>query len=698
MNNTQTTPVCWWGRIGAQAALLLALVVFLAACAGAPDVPAVPDDEGPLVSTAVPTAAGTPEAATPADDNAASSTGRFLSEPFLQLPTADAVRVVWFTDFEGSQHTLTYTSDDEPVTVEATTTRMTRMYEDADSTLADRTYSELTGRDVWRHEAVASDLQPDQRVPYTVASTTDAGNTLVSAEYTLQPLPSPGTAMQILLTSDQQNRQMSAANFQQVADTVGMVDAVFFAGDLVDYPHRASEWFDRFDAAWLDEPGEPGEPAYPAARPAFFPAMQGTYQELFPEFPYTGGPILQHAPLFGTIGNHEVPGRWRPDEHTINEMDNDPQPRWYAEIRYEQQQEQINPEDDPAVREQWIRDNSYEFTAYREMWSHPDDGPRGEEYYAYQIGDVFLISMNVSRVWRNWEISPETRGKFTESAEWLNNPDEWGFGDMWFETFDEGSQQYAWLVDVLESEAFQNARYQVVMGHQNAFGLGDNVVPALADRAVTILYDDAGEEASITRRWPGDQDRWERDIEPLLGSITEIRYAYPVADDVWKNDIEPLLLEHGVDLVLNGHSHVWNRAEVDGMHYLETSNVGNTFGAYYSDDVGTVAERASWASTFWEELESDNPRWDPANYPKTGDIHGREPIFPTEFNPMAELDPLEENNRPLPFVSSNNLTVFSILDTARGTVSSYVFDTRDPTGEARLFDQFVLGNEAAAAP
>jgi hypothetical protein len=676
----------------------------LAACASAPSEEEAPADTASEKQTPADTSAAAPEATTEAtaeatDEAAApeSGTGRLLSEPFLQLPTADSVRVVWFTDFPGSAHTLTYAPNGEPVTVEATTTRMSRMYEDADSTVADQTYSELTERDVWRHEAVATGLQPDQRVPYSVASTTEAGTTLTSGEYSLQPLPSAGTATQILLTSDQQNRQMSAANFQKVMETVGPVDAVFFAGDLVDYPHRASEWFDRYDPAWLETPGEEGQPAYPATRPAFFPALQGTYQEIFPEFPYTGGAILQHAPLFGTIGNHESPGRWRPDEHTINEMDNDPQPRWYAEMRYEQQAEEINSESDPEVREQWIRDNSYEFTAYREMWSHPDDGPRGEEYYAYQIGDVFLISMNVSRVWRTWDISPDSRGKFTESVETLNNPDEWGFGDMWFETFAEGSEQYNWLVEVLESEEFQNARYQVVMAHQTTFGLGDNAIPALANRTVTITYEDDGEEASTTLVWPVDQDRWESDVEPLLGSIIGVRYDYPIADDVWKNDIEPLLLENGVDLVLNGHSHLWNRTEVDGMHYLETSNVGNSFGAYYRDDQGIVAERGS-GNSFREELASPRSPWNPADYPSNGDLHGREPIFPTEFNPMAELDPLPEDNRPLPFVSSNNLTTFSILDTSTGSVSSYVFDTRDPASETRLFDQFVLGEEAAATP
>ncbi len=639
----------------------------------------------------VPTEAPTEAPTTVADEPLPAE--RFLSAPLLQLPTADSVIVVWYTSFEGSDHQLTYTPQDgTPVTVAASSSRLPRLYEDADSRMRGVTFTELTEREVWRHEATATGLAPNTRVPYTVSSTTSDGTVLASDEFTLQPLPTTGTPLKILLTSDQQNRQMAAANFQKVVETVGLVDAVFFAGDFVDFPNRASEWFDRYDPAWLEQPGEAGQRAFAGARPAFFPSMQGYYQELFPEFPYNGGAILQHAPLFGSIGNHEVPGRWKPDTNTLNQMDNDPQPRWYAEMRYGQQQAEINPNNDPAVREQWIQDNSYEYSNYLAMWNHPDEGPQGEAYYAYQIGDVFLISMNVSRMWRTWEVKPESRGKFSERRDELSNPDAWGFGDMWFETFNEGSEQYEWLREVLASEAFQNARYRMVMAHQSPFGVGDNVIPVMADPVATIFYTDAaGITQTLQATLPFTPEQWQETVMPLLGSITEIRYEYPLENDVWRNDIEPLLVESGVDLVLTGHSHLWNRAQVGAMHYLETSNVGNTFGGYYADDGGIVSERADYVETFWAELESPTSRWNPINYPRTGDGHGRAPIFPTEFNPMAELEPLAENNRPLPYLSSNNLTAFSILETGTGVVSSYVFDTRNPASEVRLFDQFTLG-------
>jgi hypothetical protein len=41
-------------------------------------------------------------------------------------------------------------------------------------------------------------------------------------------------------------------------------------------------------------------------------------------------------------------------------------------------------------------------------------------------------------------------------------------------------------------------------------------------------------------------------------------------------------------------------------------------------------------------------------------------------------------------VASNDITVFSILDSASGVVRSYRFDTRDPGSPVVLFDEFPL--------
>ncbi len=595
--------------------------------------------------------------------NTFQSSSVILTDPMLQLPEADRVRVVWFTEELGNRHEVVYGARMDQV-APATSTRMTRMYEDGNSEI-EEPVDTVQEREVWRHEAIVSGLEQNVRVPY-VARSIFGSAVYQSEQFMLQPLPAQNQGIRVLLTSDQQNRPMSPANFQKVVETVGPVDAVFYAGDFVDNPHRASEWFDRNNEG----------------RPAFFPAMQGRFQELFPEHPFTGGEILQNAWMFGTIGNHESPGRWRPDEQTINQMDGDPQPRWFAEMRYDQL-------GITADREQWVRDNSYEFTTYFEMWEHPDDGPEGESYYAIRLGNVFLISMNVNRVWRNW--NPNIRGKFTEALEHLNNPEEWGFGDMFFAEYGPGSEQYEWLRSVLESEAFRTADYRVVLGHQTMFGLGDNALPVMANPVVTIEYEQDGQRRTLPEfTYPVTRTFWESTIQPLVDAeaITYIRYEYPVENDLWRNHIEPLLLDHGVHLVHTGHSHLWNRAAVDGLNYIETSNVGNTFGVGYDG----FADRAPWAvfptEDRWNERVEPHTdlTWDATDYLRTGDAHDREPIAPTEFNPHGAWTDAGD----MPLVSSNDFTVFSILDSESGMVSSYVFDTRDPDSEVILMDQFHL--------
>ena len=45
----------------------------------------------------------------------------------------------------------------------------------------------------------------------------------------------------------------------------------------------------------------------------------------------------------------------------------------------------------------------------------------------------------------------------------------------------------------------------------------------------------------------------------------------------------------------------------------------------------------------------------------------------------------------MPYIASNDITVFSIFNTKTGTVSSYRYDTRQPGSDAVKFDEFELG-------
>ena len=137
--------------------------------------------------------------------------------------------------------------------VPATTTKLSRMLEDDDSELpagltaelGEPTASGVRARNVWRHEAVASSLIAGKRNPYFVESVNDSAQRFRSNVYTLQPKPAIGQRVRVLLTSDQQNRAVSGANYEKVEEVSGLLDAVFFAGDFVDHPNRASQWFDR---------------------------------------------------------------------------------------------------------------------------------------------------------------------------------------------------------------------------------------------------------------------------------------------------------------------------------------------------------------------------------------------------------------------------------------------------------------------
>ena len=180
------------------------------------------------------------------------------------------------------------------------------------------------------------------------------------------------------------------------------------------------------------------------------------------------------------------------------------------------------------------------------------------------------------------------------------------------------------------------------MFHHPPHSLGGNVVPPYTD----------------------PQQRLEQDA---TGQIT-VKYEYPQKQDYIMRDLVPLIEAAGVQLVFYGHSHLWNRfVSSTQTHYLESSNVGNSYGAH---------------------LFADQKRQVPENYQEKyaaiGDPNGLDPVMPN----MAPL--VGENGEKLPYIASNDISVFSIFDTKTGTVSSYRFDTREPGSPAVKFDEFAL--------
>lgn len=552
---------------------------------------------------------------------------RLLSDPFLQFPTENSVRVVWFTEFPGVRHTVNYGSDLERVAI-ASTTQLSRTREDQKSRVGNQTegnpvYRKPTPRSVWRHEAEITGLTPGVRVPYRVNSIKNNDINISSEIFTLAPTPPPTTPLKILLTSDHQLKPMTAANLQKVAETAD-IDAVFIAGDLVDFPDRASEWFD-------DNRGG-----------AFFPGLQGkanyVLEKKGTKTTYRGGQLIQNAPLFPAIGNHEIMGRFS-TETDLNAQFNDAYPRFAAERLYQQKAETINPQNDPKIKAEWIKNNSFNSDTYDEIFSLPNGD---KNYYAVTFGDVRLVVLYATNIWRVPRLDADARGRYREREADFNRPENWGYGQHIFEAIAAGSEQYRWLQRELESPEFQQAKYKVVMFHHPPHSLGDNIVPAYTDPVQIKDSDNSG-------------------------NLTMIRYEYPKNQDYLIRDIIPLLEKAGVQLVYYGHSHLWNRfVGGNGINFLESSNVGNSYGAF-------LGEKRRFVPPAFTET-----------YTASGDPNGLEPVTPTLY-PI-----LGEDGKPQPYIASNDITVFSILDTENGTVSSYYFDTRKPESKVVKFDEFAL--------
>jgi hypothetical protein len=579
---------------------------------------------------------------------------QLLTDPFLQLPTVNSVRVVWFTEFAGMQHFVDYGETfDRRVT--ATTTKLSRSREDSSSRWSAKRWVKSTPskaepasqtkvpidpktfeRSIWRHEANVTGLSPKQRLPYRVTSVLAQGQTVTSRAFTLAANPAPGQGLKILLTSDHQLKPMVAANLQKVQETIGRVDGVFAAGDLINVSDRASEWFDD------------------GAGGAFFPALQGRASyELGPEGQktiYRGGELIQHAPLFAAIGNHEVMGRFSMTT-SLSEQYVDAVPRSVAsDSRSDSTSDSTS---DSKANLQQLKNESFNTDTYEEIFTFPDTSPGGKQYYAVTFGDVRLVVLYATNKWQPPGLEA-ARTKYREADQTLNSPKRQGHGQFIFEPILKGSPQYKWLTQELNSAEFKQAKYKVVMFHHPPHSLGDNVVPAYTD-PLPIMAKNAD------------------------GQVKSLRYEYPKATDYLIRDVVPLLERSGVQLVFYGHSHLWNRfVNPQGMHFLESSNVGNSYGAYVDDKPRNVPTNAQAQQILGEPLAF------PDDYAVMGDPYGLQPIVPT-------IAPLKSaNGKQMPYIASNDITVFSILDTGKGDVTSYRFDTREPKQNVIKFDQFEL--------
>lgn len=550
---------------------------------------------------------------------------QLLSDPFLQLPTADSVQVVWFTEWEGIEHQVRYGDALERVAI-ATSSQLSRTREDPQSKIPFPP-AQTQPRPIWRHQATVTGLLPGQRLPYQVISRVAQARSVESAIFSLSPLPKAQQPLKILLTSDHQLMPLVSANLQKVVETVGQIDAVFLAGDLVNTADRASEWFDD------------------KRNGAFFPCLQGKAQYRLKkdstETIYAGGAIIQNAPLFPAIGNHEVMGRWS-KTLPLNEQFKDAVPRDRSSQPSDQSLSKTISSEFSKITEE-VKNKSFNTDTYQQIFSLPLNPSGHSRYYALTYGNIRLIVLYVTNIWRSPQVKDTVKGRYQEAVQDFNKPERWGHGQHIFEAIAPNSPQYRWLQAELASPEYAQARYKVVMFHHPPHTLGDNIVPAYSDPVQSIRRDEQGK-------------------------ISAIRYDYPLEQDQIIQHLVPLLEKAGVHLVYFGHSHLWNRfTSPAGIHFLESSNVGNSYGAHLAGNPRSIPrDRSS------------------ENYRPYGDPNGLDPIIPT----IAPL--LDEKGQTLPYIASNDITVFSILDTATGSISSYRFDTREPISKVIKFDKFFL--------
>lgn len=516
------------------------------------------------------------------------------TDPILMNPEDNEVTVVWFTEEEGEDNrVLLFDLGDErkPTRrVNAETLKLSRIRGGKKESNCDEPSIK---RDIFRHEARVALYDEQDELSYCVAT-----DNIASESFTIKREPKAGDGMKILLTSDHQLKNMCAANIQKVYETVGPVDLVLANGDIVDVPDRAYDWFDSDNA--------------------FFRVMQGRADHKVGSVSYKGAPIIQNAPIFTSIGNHDVMGEYS-DSKPLSYQFNNPKPYDYNTITWE------------------------------EIFDFPVSENGGEKYYAFTYGDIRVIALEVARVWRLPNIGLD--GKYSE----IPGVDEskYGYGQFIFEPIKKGSAQYEFLEKELKSEEYQAAKYHIVMYHFDSHSLGGNTIPAYTDPVAKQV------------------------TSPITGQ-NMIIYDYPIEEDYLIKDVEPLLEENGVDLLFTAHSHLWNRFVTEGgINILQTSNVGNTYDAFLDG-----AERTLMPSAFMKNdpYYAIKDEWNADNYIMSGDPGGLEPIYPN-------VSPLPGDK---PYLASNTITAFSIIDTAKGTIDSYYFDTEKPDSEVVLFDSFEI--------
>lgn len=408
-----------------------------------------------------------------------------LCEPYLVLPDASGVEVAWVTDGEardsrlivvpiGLGERLAELSVDElkdpalgislpgAVVTRSAGVRLPAMAEDRESFLPagleeirKALETETTvSREVWRQSARASGLEPGVDYAYRVVS----GATASQLAHLSPAPPADARLLRLLLTSDHQLGAPVPAAMRHASEAAGPFDAVLYAGDFVNVPDRASEWFD-------DARGS-----------AFFPSMRD---------------ILPSTPIFSVVGNHEVQGRREPGR-TLSESFEGALP----------------------VR---VSDDGLSLSNYETLFPSPS----GSRFSAVTFGGVRIVALSATRVWRSdrADEDPAARlvsSRYQEAQHALGDPLAQRYGSHIVDDLQAGSPQYEWLRDELASPAFTGARLRVVVMHESPHSIGVNAMPHFAHPVRLEEREALGELTGVRYDYPSAENILLRDVAPLF--------------------------------------------------------------------------------------------------------------------------------------------------------------------------------------
>ncbi|MBI4873717.1 MAG: metallophosphoesterase family protein [Acidobacteria bacterium] len=160
---------------------------------------------------------------------------------------------------------------------------------------------------------------------------------------------------------------------------------------------------------------------------------------------------------------------------------------------------------------------------FRTLYPEQQYGYRGKHWYSADFGDLHVVSLALNR-WFSWAAALKP-------------------GWFLFERIEAGSPQYNWLEEDLKAAG--RRRYVWVTQHWHMFNRATDI---------DVPYTD-----------------------PLPSAENPDGVTYDKSADYLMRDLKPLYESGGVNAASFGHSHVYERYRINGVHYIEAASIGNTY-------------------------------------------------------------------------------------------------------------------------